>query len=91
MLLIVTNFKMTPYHNEKYITIMDFNDMDFSSIPFLVLFDIFTKMNLYYCSTSHRTFLYNSRGIQNLWNIGKKMVPGYSFKNTIFIEKGKES
>lgn len=90
MLLIVTNFKMTPYHNEKYVTIMDFNDMDFSSIPFMVLFDIFTRMNIYYCGNSHQTFIYNSKGIENLWNLGKKLVSAQSLKNIIFIEKGKE-
>lgn len=54
---------------------MDFNDMDFGDIPFLVLYDIFTRMNIYYCGNSHRTFIYNSKGIEKLWNIGKKLVP----------------
>jgi len=53
---------------------MDFNDMDFSDIPFLVLYDIFTRMNIYYCGNSHLSFIYNSKGIQKLWNIGKKLV-----------------
>ena len=63
--------------------------MDFSSIPFLVLFDIFTKMNIYYCANSHRTFILNSKGVQNLWNIGKKFIPVNATKNIYFIEKGK--
>lgn len=54
---------------------MDFNDMDLSDIPFLVLYDIFSRMNIYYCGNSHRSFIYNSKGIQKLWNIGKKLVP----------------
>lgn len=68
---------------------MDFNDMDFSSIPFLILFDIFTKMNIYYCGNVYKTFIYNSQGVQNLWNIGKKLVPANAIRNIHFIEKGK--
>ncbi len=48
-------------------------------------------MNIYYCGNSHRTFIYNSKGIENLWNLGKKLVPAQSMKNIIFIEKGNES
>lgn len=68
---------------------MDFNDMDFSDIPFLVLYDIFTRMNIYYCSNTQRSFIYNSQGILKLWNIGKKIVPENALKNIKFIEKGK--
>ena len=68
---------------------MDFNDMDFGDIPFLLLYNIFNKMNIYYCGNSHRTFLYNSKGIEKLWNIGKKLVPENALKNIYFIEKGK--
>ena len=91
LLLIVMNFKMLPYHNEKYVTIMDFNDMDFGEIPFVTLFDIFSRMNIYYCGNSHRSFLYNSKGIDKIWNVGKTFVSANALKNIFFIEKGKES
>ncbi len=42
---------------------MDFNDMDITSIPFKFLFEIFNRMNIYYCGNSQRAFLYNSKGI----------------------------
>lgn len=68
---------------------MDFNDMDFSDIPFMVLYDIFTRMNIYYCSNTQRSFIYNSQGILKLWNIGKKLVSENALKNIMFIQKGK--
>jgi len=38
LMLVVLGYKMVPYHNEKYVTIMDFNDMEFSKIPFKYLY-----------------------------------------------------
>ena len=61
-MLVVLGYRMVPYHSEKYVTIMDFNDMEFSKIPFKYLYEIFSKMNVYYCGNSQRAFIYNSKG-----------------------------
>jgi hypothetical protein len=63
LMLVVLGYRMIPYHSEKYVTIMDFNDMEFSKIPFKYLYEMFSKMNIYYCGNSQRAFVYNSKGI----------------------------
>jgi hypothetical protein len=49
-------------------------------------------MNLYYCGSSQRTFIYNSKGnsafyqgIKALWEIGSRLLPEQAKKNIIFI------
>jgi hypothetical protein len=43
---------MTPYYAEKYIVIMDFNNMDLTDIPYKYLYDILSKMSVYYCGNT---------------------------------------
>jgi hypothetical protein len=67
---------------------MDFNDINITDIPFAFLFDIFNRMNVYYCGYAHRAFLYNSKGIEKLWSLAKMILPANALKNIFFIEKG---
>jgi len=43
---------MIPYHIEKYILLMDFNDISFTDIPIMYLKEAIDKINMYYCGNS---------------------------------------
>jgi hypothetical protein len=90
LILIVKCFKMVPYHAEKYILIIDFNDISFTSIPYFELYGIINKMGTYYCGLTERTFLFNSSGIGKLWNMIYGFLPEYQKKKMVFIQKGEE-
>ena len=64
---------------------MDFNDISIKDIPFKFLFQVFNRMNIYYCGNSHRAFLYNSKGIETLWAMAKVILPANALKNVFFI------
>jgi hypothetical protein len=49
LMLTVKAFKMVPYHAEKLVLLIDFNDISFTSIPYFQLYDIIHKMGTYYC------------------------------------------
>jgi hypothetical protein len=90
LMLIVKAFKMVPYHAEKFVLIIDFNDISFTSIPYLDLYSIVQKMGTYYCGLTERTFLYNSAGIGKIWKLIYGFLPDYQKKKMVFIQKGEE-
>ena len=90
LMLIILGFKMVPYHAEKYVLLLDFNDISFTDIPIMYLYEALEKINLYYCGNSEKTFIYNSKGISYLWYIMSSFIPENQKKRIIFINKGEE-
>ena len=52
LMLTILGFKMVPYHAEKYILIIDFNEISFKDIPFMYLREAIEKINVFYCGNS---------------------------------------
>lgn len=52
LMLTILGYKMVPYHAEKYVLLMDFNDISFTDIPIMYLYDALDKINTYYCGNS---------------------------------------
>lgn len=52
LMLAILGFKMVPYHAEKYVLIIDFNEISFTKIPFLYLKEAVDNLNIYYCGNS---------------------------------------
>lgn len=74
-MLVVKTYRMVPHNAEKFVLIIDFNDISFTSIPYLNLLDIVRKMSTFYCGLSERTFLYNSTGVGKLWKLVHAFLP----------------
>lgn len=88
LMLVVLGYRMVPYHAEKYTMIMDFNDIAFSDIPYVYLYDALDKINIFYCNNSERTLVYNSAGIANIWKIVSMFLSDTQKKKVVFIPKG---
>jgi hypothetical protein len=90
LMLVVKAFKMVPYHAEKFVLLIDFNDISLTSIPYFQVIDILSNMGTYFCGLTERTLLYNSVGISRIWKIVYSFLPEYQKKKIIFIPKGEE-
>ena len=75
MLLVVIGYMMVPYHAEKYVFLVDINNMSFSDIPYKYLFEVLTKMGTFYCGNVEKTIIYNYSSAKLLWSIASKFIP----------------
>ncbi len=82
----VMGYKMVPYHAEKYIAIMDFNNMSLTDIPYKYIYEVFSKMDVYYCGNMEKAFVYNIKGIGFAWNLISTFIPEHQKKKIEFID-----
>jgi hypothetical protein len=75
LMLVVKAFRMVPYHAEKFVLLIDFNDISLASMPYFQIYDILRKMGTYFCGLTERTLLYNSVGISKIWKIVYSFLP----------------
>lgn len=51
----------------------------------MYLYEVFTRMNLYYCGNTERTFVFNAKGIGSLWTLASTFIPEHAKKKITFI------
>ena len=62
--------------------------MSFSDIPYKYLFEVLTKMGIYYSGNVFKAIIYNYASAKILWSIASKFIPETSRKKIVFIDKG---
>jgi hypothetical protein len=67
---------------------MDLGGMSVTKIPIKSLYDIIHGMGLYYCGNVAKTYIFNAKGIETIWNLIKSLLPEHARKKVVFIEEG---
>lgn len=68
---------------------MDLQNMKLTEIPYKKIFELLTKINLYYPGNMEKTFIYNAEGLSILLNLASKFIPEHSKRKIKLIEKRK--
>lgn len=50
------------------------------------MYEVMNGMNLHYCGNVEKTFIFNGKGIEPIWNLLKYVIPQQSRKKIIFVE-----
>ena len=53
---------------------MDLQNMKLTEIPYKKIFELLTKINLYYPGNMEKTFIYNAEGLSILLNLASKFI-----------------
>jgi hypothetical protein len=75
LMLIVLGFRTVPYYAEKYVCIFDLCGMSFTQIPKKYMYEVMNAMNLHYCGNVEKTYIFNGKGIEPVWNLIKYVIP----------------
>lgn len=49
--------------------------MNISDLPYSFIYEALTKLALYYCGFTDKTFVYNAKGIGHIWTLIKNFLP----------------
>lgn len=82
---VVQRFRMVPYHAEKYLLVIDLNDMKVSKIPYMKIYKIMHNMSCIYTGFIKRVLILNFSGLGMVWTLVKGFIPERAKKNIIFI------
>jgi hypothetical protein len=85
-MLVITEYKMVPYHSEKYLIIIDLNNMNIAQIPYPRIYSCLTKLSLYACGFTDINYVVNASGIWAVWTFVKTFLPEYAIKKVAFID-----
>lgn len=85
LMLVVLGFRTVPYYAEKYIVIFDLCNINVTQIPLKYLYEVFTSMNVYYTGNVEKTYVFNAKGIDYLWNLAKSFISESGRKKVTFI------
>lgn len=55
-------------------------------MPYKFLYELMTRMSIYYSNNVEKSFIFNAKGISTLWMMGKKMIPEHTRKKIHFID-----
>jgi hypothetical protein len=91
LMLVVLGYKMVPYHSEKNVLILDFDSTSITDIPFRYLWLALDRLQTYYCANVQMIFVFNTKGIGQLWNMVSYFLNESQKRRIHFVQKGEES
>jgi hypothetical protein len=65
--------------------LIDLNDMNVSSIPIKLVYDMLGKLSLYYCGFSDKIIIYNSKGLGFIWTLINRFLPEHAKNKIMFV------
>ena len=90
LMYVVQRYRMVPYHAEKYLLIIDLNNMNVSDIPYMKIYKIMHNVSCLYTGFIKKVLVLNSSKIGMVWTVVKQFIPERAKKNIVFVKDYQE-